>query len=152
MIPARSRVFCHLFPMVVTNMAEYGPGRDEPGSQTGLTDSQVTAEITRMGDPDPAAAAIRDSLAKIVATPLFAGSERLSQFLRFVVEETLEGRGDRIKDYVIGVEVYRKDSSWDPRTDSSVRVEAARLRNKLARYYETEGRNEAIVISVPKGS
>src|SRR4051794_8951532 len=105
-----------------------------------------------MGDSAPAAAAVRDSVAKITTTPLFARSERLSHFLQFVVEETLQGRGDGIKDYVIGVEVYKKDSSYDPRTDSSVRVEAARLRAKLSQYYETEGRNEPVVISVPKGT
>src|SRR3954466_7611923 len=105
-----------------------------------------------MATSAPAAAAVRDSVAKIVHSPFFAGSERLSQFLRYIVEETLQGRGDRIKDYVIAVEVYRKDSTYDPRTDSSVRGEAARLRTKLGRYYETDGKNDDIVISVPKGT
>ena len=95
---------------------------------------------------------IREELAKILTSPVFAGSERLSQFLAFVVEETLAGRGERIKDYVIGVEVYRKSQSFDPRTDSSVRTEASRLRSKLARYYETDGHNDKLIISIPKGT
>jgi hypothetical protein len=96
--------------------------------------------------------AVRQALAKILASAGFAGSDRLSQFLRFIVEETLAGRGEGIKDYVIGVEVYRKAPSYDPRTDSSVRGEASRLRVKLNRYYETVGANDDVIISVPKGT
>src|SRR3982751_3670007 len=103
-------------------------------------------------DAVPTATAVRTALESVLANAAFTGSEKLSHFLRFVVEETLEGRGDRIKDYVIGVEVYGKRTSYDPRTDSSVRVEAARLRSKLSRYYETDGHDEALLISVPKGS
>jgi Tol biopolymer transport system component len=102
-------------------------------------------------EPGPDPVAVREALKRVLASSPFSGSERLSEFLRYVVEETLEGRGQRIKDYVIGVEVYRKGSSYDPRTDSTVRVEASRLRSKLARYYETEGERDALVISLPKG-
>jgi Tol biopolymer transport system component len=67
------------------------------------------------------------------------------------VEETLEGRASEIKEYVIGVAVYRKRHDFDPRIDSTVRVEASRLRRKLATFYEEEGKHDAIIISVPKG-
>ena len=66
------------------------------------------------------------------------------------MEETLEGRAGEIKEYVIGVAVYRK-RDFDPRIDSTVRVEASRLRRRLAKYYDDEGKHDAIIISVPKG-
>ncbi|MBI1786471.1 MAG: PD40 domain-containing protein [Acidobacteria bacterium] len=97
------------------------------------------------------AASVRGQVNRILASKGFLGSERMIRFLRFVVEETLEGRGDQIKEYVIGVEVYGK-ASYDPRTDSTVRVEASKLRTKLRKYYEDEGRNDELLISIPKGS
>jgi serine/threonine-protein kinase len=76
----------------------------------------------------------------------------LSRFLRFVVERSVEGRPSEIKEYVIGVEVFDRGTSFDPRLDTVVRVEARRLRSKLREYYETEGRPDAVRIDVPKGS
>lgn len=107
--------------------------------------------MTNMVDASQSPAAIREALSRILASSWFGGSERIGQFLHFVVEETLEGRGERIKDYVIGIEVYHKKDSYDPRTDSSVRVEAGRLRQKLSQYYEADGQLDPIVISIPKG-
>jgi Tol biopolymer transport system component len=69
-----------------------------------------------------------------------------------VVEEELAGRGAEIKEYVIGVQVYRKSESYDPRTDPTVRVDAGKLRARLAEYYATAGRDDPIVISIPKGT
>jgi Tol biopolymer transport system component len=105
-----------------------------------------------MADEVPNAARVRDALKTVLSSSVFAGSERLKDFLRYITEETLQGRVEHIKDYVVGVEVYHKSPSFDTRTDSSVRVEASRLRSKLTQYYETEGKDDEIVISVPKGS
>ena len=79
---------------------------------------------------------VRDQVGRIVASRGFAKSARLSHFLRFVVEETLAGRGDQIKEYVIGIAVYGRPQSYDPRTDATVRVEAVKLRQRLAAYFE----------------
>jgi Tol biopolymer transport system component len=95
--------------------------------------------------------AIRAQLRKIVTSGGFARAERLSHFLRLVVEETLSGRGDQIKEYFIGTEVYCRPKDYDPRTDATVRVEAAKLRKRLAEYYDGEGRDDAVVIRIPKG-
>ena len=59
---------------------------------------------------------------------------------------------DQIKESVIGMEVFDKTSSFDPRTDTIVRVEARRLRSKLSQYYEGEGLAVPVVIDLPKGS
>jgi len=95
---------------------------------------------------------IVDELQKVLASETFARSQRMSRFLRYTVEQTLAGRGDCLKEYLIGIEVYDKPESLDPRFDPIVRVEAGRLRAKLREYYETDGRYDQIVISYPKRS
>jgi len=93
---------------------------------------------------------VQQQLHRILGSRLFRRAERMKQFLSFIVQETLENRADRIKEYTVGVVVYEKPSSFDSRTDPIVRVEAGRLRAKLREYYEDEGRNDPIVISIPK--
>jgi Tol biopolymer transport system component len=96
-------------------------------------------------------AAVRDQLARILASDILAGAERLRRFLSFVIEETLEGRSAQIKEYVVGVEVYGRPDTYDPRTDSIVRVEASKLRTRLQQYYGTVGRSDRVIITIPKG-
>ena len=97
-------------------------------------------------------AAIRSQLTKILSSPVFINSPRMTRFLRYVVETTLEGNGGRIKEYVIALEVFEKPETYDPQADSTVRTEASKLRTRLGRYYETDGLQDAVVISIPKGS
>src|SRR6516164_8697684 len=97
-------------------------------------------------------AAVRAQLGKILSSPVFVNSPRMSRFLRFVVETTLNGKSESIKEYVIAIEVFEKSGDYDPQTDSTVRTEASKLRSRLTRYYETEGRNDLIAITIPKGS
>jgi hypothetical protein len=99
-----------------------------------------------------AAEAVHAALERILASAGFCQSERLSRFLRFAVEETLHGRGDQLKEYFLGVEVFDREECYDPRTDPIVRVEAGRLRSKLAKHYEAEGRADPVRIEFPKGS
>jgi TolB-like protein len=101
--------------------------------------------------PTNTAAKIREHLSTILTSEIFVRSERLSRFLRFVVGKALEGRGDEISEYSIGVEVYDRPTAFDPRIDSTVRVEAGRLRAKLREYYEAEGTDSPIRIQLPKG-
>jgi TolB-like protein len=100
----------------------------------------------------PPAELIRAQLERIVASPQFAGSARMSRFLRYVVERTLAGEGERLKEYVIGAEVFDRDASYDPRVDSIVRVEAGRLRGKLEDYYRGAGDEDSVRIGLKKGS
>src|SRR4051812_31841422 len=95
---------------------------------------------------------VREQLGKILSSPTFLGSPRMSRFLRFVVETTLDGNEDRIKEYVVAVDVFDKGDDYDPQADSTVRTEASKLRSRLSRYYDTEGRNDPVVITIPKGS
>jgi len=98
------------------------------------------------------ATAVRGQLEKILVSEAFARADRMSRFLRFIVQETLKGRGTQLKEYLIGVEVFDRESSYDPRTDPVVRGEARRLRTKLMEYYEHEGKDDLVRIHLPKGS
>ena len=100
----------------------------------------------------PAADDVRAQLARILASPGFANSARLSRFLTFVVERTLAGEAPHVKEYLLGTEVFDRPGDYDPRLDSIVRVEARRLRGKLAEYYDGPGAGDPIVIRIDKGS
>jgi TolB-like protein len=97
------------------------------------------------------AAHVHDALARMVESEVFARSDRLKELLRYTVEETLAGRGGRLKGYTLGVEVFGRDENFDPQSDTIVRVEMGRLRRKLADYYAGEGRESDLVIEIPKG-
>ncbi len=94
---------------------------------------------------------VREQLKKILASKAFQHVDRLQRFLSYIVDETIAGRGDNLKEFPIGVDVFSKETSFDPRMDPIVRVQARRLRTRLTRYYREEGQSDEIVIEVPKG-
>jgi serine/threonine-protein kinase len=94
----------------------------------------------------------RSALERILASDDFVHAGRMSGLLRFVVEKTLAGGCGEIKEYLLGVEVFGRDSSFDPRLDPVVRVEARRLRGKLNEYYAGRGAGDAVRIVLRKGS
>src|SRR6516225_4890199 len=94
---------------------------------------------------------VRKELERVLASKGFARNERLSRFLRVVVERHLEGRDGELKESVIGIEVFGRQPGFDPKQDSTVRSEAARLRGRLAEYYAAEGAGDAVIIELPKG-
>ena len=95
---------------------------------------------------------VREALQRVLESAAFARSKRLSALLRFLMEETLGGRGDRLKAFTIAQEVYRRDETFDPRVDSLISVQAGRLRSRLKDYYETVGRDDPVLINLPKGT
>jgi adenylate cyclase len=102
--------------------------------------------VTPIPDQD-----VRAELDRILATKGFSSAGRLTKLLRYVVEKTLAGETDQLKEYAVGVEVFERDSSYDPRLDSIVRVEAGRLRSRLDEYYNGEGAGSPIRITLPRG-
>jgi serine/threonine-protein kinase len=94
--------------------------------------------------------AVNDALHKVLTSKMFARSERLSRFLRFVTEQTLQGNAEKLKEYVVGLEVFDRQPEYDPRFDPIVRVEARRLRAKLRAYYRTEGSGDPVCIGLPE--
>src|SRR4051794_35923545 len=98
------------------------------------------------------AAEVRDELDRILASPQFRGAESQRRFLTYSVSQTLSGYRDRIKEYTIGIEVFERGESFDPRLDPIVRTQASKLRARLARYYETLGAGDPLRIELPRGS
>jgi len=99
----------------------------------------------------PSPGEVRAALDGIVASPDFTASDRARRFLRYVVEETLAGRAERIKAFSVAVEVFGRDESFDPQNDPVVRIEAGRLRRALEHYYLLSGKDDAVFIDIPKG-
>lgn len=95
---------------------------------------------------------IREELDRIRQSTIFANSERITRFLQFTVEQALAGNADKLKEYVIGVEVYDRKPPYHPGEDSIVRTEARRLRRKLKEYYESEGKTDPVFIYFRPGS
>lgn len=96
--------------------------------------------------------ALRAEMERILASRAFDASPRNRQFLRYVVEETLSGRGNRIKAYTIATAVFGREADFDPQEDSIVRIEAGRLRRALERFYLMAGSGGAVRITIPRGS
>jgi serine/threonine-protein kinase len=97
-----------------------------------------------------ARAVVEQQVERIVSSEQLTRSPRSCRFLRFVVQETNEGRGNELKQYLIGVHVFDRDESFDPRLDPIVRVQARKLRQRLTQYYEGPGVRDPVVIELPK--
>src|SRR5437588_9928896 len=89
---------------------------------------------------------------KLVASHALHGSESLCKLLRYLGKQALEHPGVPVKEYQIATEVFGRQADFDPQLDSMVRVQAGRLRTKLAEYYNTEGATDRLVVELPKGS
>jgi TolB-like protein len=105
-----------------------------------------TVAVTPIPEP-----AVRAELDRILASKGLATAGRLSKLLRYVVEKSLAGETDQLKEYAVGIEVFERDDKYDPRVDSIVRVEAGRLRTKLDEFYNGDGAGSPIRITLPRG-
>src|SRR5215469_13793752 len=104
-----------------------------------------------MATPRVGVEAVQKQLDEVLRSPGFARNERLSQFLRFVIERHLEGRDRELKESVIGIEVFGRKPDYSPKQDPIVRTEARRLRDRLNQYYEGPLGNNGLRIDLPKG-
>jgi hypothetical protein len=89
---------------------------------------------------------------KLINSHSLRGSESLCKLLRYLAEHSLDHPGVALKEYQIATEVLGRSGGFDPQSDSTVRVQAGRLRMKLAEYYSHEGPDDLIVVELPKGS
>jgi len=94
---------------------------------------------------------IRAQLERILGHRDFEASGRTRDLLRFLVEETLAGRGHRLKGYTIAVEVFGRAPAFDANLDPIVRIQAGRLRRALEHYYLVAGGGDSVLIGIPKG-
>ena len=95
---------------------------------------------------------VLNQLDRLLTSAVFKRAERASALLRFLVERTLDGHANRLKEYTLGSEALGRGDGFDPRTDPVVRAEASRLRARLDQYYETAGQTDPILITLTKGS
>jgi adenylate cyclase len=100
---------------------------------------------------EPTATEIREQLELILGSRCFEQAGRSSKFLRFAAEQTLAGLGERLKGYTIAVEVFGRPADFDAQNDPLVRVEAGRLRRRLAEYYAGEGKRDELRVDLPRG-
>ncbi len=107
---------------------------------------------TTSAETSPDRAAVASELERIAASASFRKAERCVRLLRYVTDRALEGRVGELKEYALGISVFDRPGSFDPRTDPVVRLEARRLRLKLAEYYQQEGLDDPVVIELPKGA
>jgi len=114
-----------------------------------LLESPERAERTY---PPEDADARRALVKRIIASSSFARSNRLSEFLKYVYALAEKGRFDDIHEQNIGSAVFGRTRGYDPGVDSIVRSHASRLRHRLREYFEQEGRNEALIVTIPRGS
>ena len=88
---------------------------------------------------------------RILQSDTLRGSAALRRLLKFLADKTVAGEADQLKEYGIGVDVLGKPASYDPRQDSAVRIQMGRLRQKLAEYYRVEGKDEPLIVELPRG-
>jgi hypothetical protein len=123
----------------------------EPLSEASMHYTNIAAShfsVTTVADR----VAVREQLERVLANPLFRNSKRYPALLSYVVEETLHGRAENLKERSLGIDVFKRDPSYDTNADTVVRVTAGEIRKRLAQYYYEPGHNVEIRIELPSGS
>ena len=100
-----------------------------------------------MGEPEATL-----QMERVLRSRVFARAARSQRFLRYLVTAALAEPPRTLKEYTVAIEVFDRDSSYDPSVDATVRVEASRLRSRLREYYDGEGKHDSLLIEVPKGA
>ncbi len=95
---------------------------------------------------------VREQLSRLLENPFFSHSKRFPTFLRFVVEQTLAGEVDSIKERTLGIEIFGRDVDYDTASDPIVRVTAAEIRKRVAQYYQDPAHVDELHIALPSGS
>ncbi len=104
------------------------------------------------GVSSPGREPLETQIAKIVHSDVLKGSESLCRLLRYLADQSLEHPGASVKEYQIAIDVFSRPADFDPRLDSTVRVQTSRLRSKLSEYYAVAGLEDRMIVEIPKGS
>ena len=116
------------------------PGEAHPNARAGPQPVRISEE------------AVREELSRVLACHEFRSSKRSQDFLRYVVEHTLTGRADMLKERTIGIEVFGRSTSYEPSDDATVRVKAGDVRKRLGLYYAEQGAQNPVRIEMPAGT
>lgn len=133
-----------------------GGSADDRGKAAGSRISEIAAAsafsiVLSMG-PALSPNKLLDAVSRVETSGRLGAKARATTILRYIVEEEIAGRGDRISGYSIGVDVLDRPQDFDPGTDSIVRTEMARLRKALELYYSSDGTEDPIRLDIPKGT
>jgi len=109
-------------------------------------------EHANLAEIEPSEAQVREQLNRLLANPFFSHSKRFPMFLRFVVDRTLAGEAESIKERTLGIEIFGRDAEYDTASDPIVRVTAAEIRKRVAQYYQDPAHREEVRITLPSGS
>jgi TolB-like protein/predicted Zn-dependent protease len=115
---------------------------------TDRPDVVASGPLASVPDESVSGNLIRQELARLLASQTFHAAKGQKRFLWFVVEQTLAGRVQELKEYTVGVQVFKRGPQFDPRLDTIVRVEARKLRTRLAKYYQGEGKLNPLRIAL----
>src|ERR1700734_4106765 len=94
---------------------------------------------------------LQTQIQRILQSKAFRTSEVQRNLLAYLADKSIHGSADSLKEYTIGLDVFGKPASYDPRQESAVRMHVGRLRQKLAEYYRLEGTEDPIIVDLPKG-
>jgi TolB-like protein len=133
-------------------VADEKPAMSEQGKLVAFSISRKGTCSEAGVNPFPAEGDVHAQLQRILTSRFFSNSERLRRFISFAANHALSGNTQRLKERLVGLEVFDRRSSYDPRIDPIVRVEARRLRSKLKLYYASVGRGDQLLIEFPKGT
>jgi hypothetical protein len=111
---------------------------EQPSSMTSVPAADIPVE------------AARAQVDRLLASDTLRSAEALRKLLRFLADKTFSGEADGLKEYSVGLDALGKPPTYDPRQDSGVRLQASRLRQKLDEYYRGEGKNDAVIVELPK--
>lgn len=112
---------------------------------------ETTQRLAALHPAQPSAEAFRAQMERILADPAFEANPRRKAMFRYLVEETVAGRGDLLKGFTVATAVFGRDETFDPQADPIVRIEARRLRSDLDGYYAGKGHGDRLRIAIPKG-
>jgi hypothetical protein len=96
--------------------------------------------------------AIQTQLERLLANPHFSNSRRFPSFLRYIVNATIDGHAELLKERTLGIEIFGKDADYDTAVDPIVRVTAAEIRKRIAQYYQESGHEDELRLSLSPGS
>jgi hypothetical protein len=114
-----------------------------------LNDDSVTATTTITGEERKA---IQEQLERLLSNSHFSQSRRFPSFLRFVIDQTLLGQTDLLKERTLGIEIFGREADYDTASDPIVRVTATEIRKRIAQYYQEPGHETELRVSLPSGS
>ena len=123
------------------------------GNVRGKSDhASQAAAIARIVEVATQAPALRAHLHQVLESPAFRGSKRSQEFLRYIVEHSLDGQFDQLKERTLGMELFGRPATYDTGEDSIVRVTASDVRRRLVQHYAEVGHEEEFRIELPSGS